>query len=286
MIALRISVPALLITLAASCVFSFPAVGQMVKANDDVLPDSRVPGWLQDRPLGLTYGYYSPYEGSGELLPSIGLASDYGSATSAGSALQTMPSIDIPVVSQENFRFGVSANLWGAIDGTGAKDRLEALYPSLSAGIWGVVGIESIAVDAKILGKVWSPEEFTNAREGYEAQVGLTLYSPMMRLGGGRFVDLSVRADLTMADDSYMDQHFGISDAEALSAGLEAYTAGAGLKSAGLSIGTSVPLTRNFELQGSAGLLQLLDHAAASPWVIERGELTDIWGNLGFAFRF
>ena len=107
-----------------------------------------------------------------------------------------------------------------------------------------------------------------------------------MRLGGGRFVDLAVRADLTMADDLYMDQHFGISEAEALRSGLDEYDASPGLKSAGLSLATALPITRNFELQGAAGMVQLLDSAAASPWVKERGELTDVWGNFGFAFRF
>jgi outer membrane scaffolding protein for murein synthesis (MipA/OmpV family) len=58
------------------------------------------------------------------------------------------------------------------------------------------------------------------------------------------------------------------------------------MKSAGFSVGTVLPLHRNFELQGAAGMVQLLDDAAASPWVVKRGELTDIWGNAGVAFRF
>lgn len=280
-------ISAILATLTLSLAgTSTTALAQRVQAQDDVEQDSRVPGWLRDRPLGLTWGYYTSYEGSGELIASIGLASDYSSAMSAASALQSLSSIDIPVLSLRNLKVGLSGNLLAPIAGSGPKLGLDALDPSLSAGIWGSAGIESIAVDAKILGKVWSPEVFLNAREGYEAQIGLTIYSPMMRLGGGRFVDLSVRGDLTLADDSYMDQHFGISEAEALTSGLDAYSAPAGLKSAGLSIGTAVPLTRNFELQGAVGLVQLLDGAAASPWVQERGEATDIWGNFGFAFRF
>jgi hypothetical protein len=280
-----------LLTAAFGAVFSLAfapsfAVGQMVTANDDVVEDSNVPKWLRDRPLGLTIGYTTAYEGAGELSLSISLASDYSSAKAARSPLQTMSSIDIPIVNLDLLQLGVSGNLWLDISGTGARNGLDLLYPSVTAGIWGSIGIESIALDAKILGKVWAPEEFPNPREGYEAQVGLTLYSPMMRLGGGRSVDLAVRADLTMADDLYMDQHFGISETEALTSGLDAFNASAGLKSAGLSIGTAVPLTRNFELQGSAGMVQLLDSAAASPWVLERGELTDVWGNLGFAFRF
>ncbi len=280
-----------LMTLAVGAVLSVlalapQAAGQMVTANDDVVADSNVPKWLRDRPLGLTFGYVTAFEGSGELTPSISLASDYSSAKAARSPLQTMSSIDIPIVNLDLLQLGISGNLWPDISGVGPREGLDLLYPSVTAGIWGSVGIESMALDAKILGKVWAPEEFPNPREGYEAQVGLTLYSPMMRLGGGRSVDLAVRADLTMADDLYMDQHFGISETEASASGLDAFDASAGLKSAGLSIGTAVPLTRNFELQGAAGMVQLLDSAAASPWVLERGELTDIWGNFGFAFRF
>jgi len=47
-----------------------------------------------------------------------------------------------------------------------------------------------------------------------------------------------------------------------------------------------LPLSRNFELQGKVGVTQLLQDAAASPWVVERGESTDLNGNIGFAFRF
>ena len=272
--------------LALTSAYAPVAAAQMVVANDDVVGESRVPKWLRDRPLGLTIGYVTSYEGSGELSPSIGLASDYSSAKAARAPLQTMSSIDLPIINLDLLQVGISGNLWPDISGTGPRDNLDLLYPSVTAGVWGSVGIDSIAFDAKIAGKVWSPEEFPNPREGYEAQLGLTVYSPMMRLGGGRFVDLAVRADLTMADDLYMDQHFGISGSEALRSGLDEYDASPGLKSAGLSMATALPITRNFELQGAAGMVQLLDSAAASPWVTERGELTDIWGNFGFAFRF
>ena len=46
-----------------------------------------------------------------------------------------------------------------------------------------------------------------------------------------------------------------------------------------------LPLSRNFELQGKVGVTQLPQDAAASPWVVERGESTDLNGNIGFAFR-
>ena len=266
--------------------WAVPAAAQLVTANDDVVVESRVPKWLRGRPWGLTVGYDTPYEGSGELELTINLASDYSSAKASRSPLQTMSTLDLPILTFEVVQVGLSADLWADISGAGPREGLDLLYPSLAAGIWGSVGIDSIAVDGKILGKVWSPEEFTNPREGYEAQVGLTLHSPIVRMGGGRFMDLSVRADLTFADDLYMAQHFGVSDAEALTSGLAAHEASAGLKSAGLSMGAAVPLTRNFELQGAVGLVQLLDDAAASPWVMERGEVTDVWGNVGVAFRF
>ena len=82
-----------LLTAAFGAVFSLAfapsfAVGQMVTANDDVVEDSNVPKWLRDRPLGLTFGYVTAFEGSGELTPSISLASDYSSAKAARSPLE------------------------------------------------------------------------------------------------------------------------------------------------------------------------------------------------------
>lgn len=263
-----------------------PAGAQRVLVSPAAQAESNVPKWLRGRPWGITVGYDSAYEGSGELGLTINLAADYGSAQAARSPLQSLSSIDIPVVSQDWLQLGISANLWGDHVSTGPREGLDYLYPSLAAGVWGSVGVDSIALDAKILGKLWSPEIFPTPREGFEGQLGLTLYAPLMRLGGGRALDLAVRGDVTFADDAYMSQHFGISASEAARSGLSAYTAGAGLKSTGLSLGAVVPLSRNFELQGAAGLVQLLDDAAQSPWVTERGKATDIWGNVGVAFRF
>lgn len=268
--------------------FSLPgtASAQLFGANDDVRPESRVPGFLRNRPLGLTIGLDTPYEGSGELSMTFGLAADYGSAKAARAPLQTMSGLDLPIVDFDIIQLGISGNLWGDIPNEGPRADLTYLYPSINAGVWGAVGNDTLSLDGKIVGKVWAPEEFPVSREGYEAQVGVTLYAPMARVFETRTIDLAVRADLTFADDTYMAQHFGITAEESAASGLAAHTAGAGMKSAGFSVGTVLPLHHNLELQGAAGMVQLLDDAAASPWVVERGELTDIWGNVGIAFRF
>lgn len=245
-----------------------------------------VPGFLRDRPLGLVVGIKPSFEGSGELTPTYRLASDYSSAFAARSPLQTMGSIDIPLLDMPVVKMGISGNLLPEIPATGPREDLDRLLPSITAGAWGSAGTDAVAIDVKVLGQVWAPELFENPREGYEAQFGVTVYAPLGRLGGGRAVDLAVRADLTMADDAYMNQHFGISVSEASASGLDAFTAEAGLKSMEVSAGLVLPLSRNFELQGKIGVTQLLQDAAASPWVMERGESTDINGNVGFAFRF
>lgn len=262
------------------------ALAQMTAANADLQASNGLPGFLRNRPLGLTVGLDTPYEGSGELRLTYGLAADYGSALAARVPLQTMSGVDIALLDVELLKLGVSGNLWAPIPNEGPRKDLTYLQPSINAGFWGAFGNDTLALDAKLVGQVWAPEDFAAAREGYEAQLGLTLYAPLAQVWGSRSVDLAVRADLTFADDRYMAQHFGITAAEAAASGLDQHQARAGMKSAGFSVGTVLPLHRNFELQGAAGMVQLLDDAAASPWVVKRGELTDIWGNAGVAFRF
>ena len=255
-----------------------------VPSNSNTAP--WVPGFLRGRPLGLVVGIQPSFEGSGDLIPTYGLASDYSNAFSARSPLQTMGSIDIPLLDMPMLKMGIAGNLLPEIKAEGPREGLDRLLPAITAGAWGSAGVETLSVDVKVLGQVWAPELFENPREGYEAQFGMTFYSPLGRLGGGRNVDLAVRADVTMADDAYMNQHFGISASEAAASGLDAFTASAGLKSMGVAAGLVLPLSRNFELQGKVGVTQLLQDAAASPWVVERGESTDLNGNIGFAFRF
>ena len=255
-----------------------------VPSNSNTAP--WVPGFLRGRPLGLVVGIQPSFEGSGDLIPTYGLASDYSNAFSARSPLQTMGSIDIPLLDMPMLKMGIAGNLLPEIKAEGPREGLDRLLPAITAGAWGSAGVETLSVDVKVLGQVWAPELFENPREGYEAQFGMTFYSPLGRLGGGRNVDLAVRADVTMADDAYMNQYFGISASEAAASGLDAFTASAGLKSMGVAAGLVLPLSRNFELQGKVGVTQLLQDAAASPWVVERGESTDLNGNIGFAFRF
>ena len=276
--------------------FSGPASAQTVTLRDPAfdlnpVPSNSntapwVPGFLRGRPLGLVVGIQPSFEGSGDLIPTYGLASDYSNAFSARSPLQTMGSIDIPLLDMPMLKMGISGNLLPEIKAEGPREGLDRLLPAITAGAWGSAGVETLSVDVKVLGQVWAPELFENPREGYEAQFGMTFYSPLGRLGGGRNVDLAVRADVTMADDAYMNQHFGISASESAASGLDAFTASAGLKSMGVAAGLVLPLSRNFELQGKVGVTQLLQDAAASPWVVERGESTDLNGNIGFAFRF
>ncbi len=281
---------------ALAMTFSGPASAQTVTLRDPAfdlnpVPSNSntapwVPGFLRGRPLGLVVGIQPSFEGSGDLIPTYGLASDYSNAFSARSPLQTMGSIDIPLLDMPMLKMGIAGNLLPEIKAEGPREGLDRLLPAITAGAWGSAGVETLSVDVKVLGQVWAPELFENPREGYEAQFGMTFYSPLGRLGGGRNVDLAVRADVTMADDAYMNQHFGISASEAAASGLDAFTASAGLKSMGVAAGLVLPLSRNFELQGKVGVTQLLQDAAASPWVIERGESTDLNGNIGFAFRF
>ena len=144
------------------------------------------------------------------MIPTYGLASDYSNAFSARSPLQTMGSIDIPLLDMAMLKMGIAGNLLPEIKAEGPREGLDRLLPSITAGAWGSAGVETLSVDVKVLGQVWAPELFENPREGYEAQFGMTFYRRWV-VWAGAVTSTAVRADVTTADDAYMNQHFGIS---------------------------------------------------------------------------
>lgn len=110
------------------------------------------------------------------------------------------------------------------------------------------------------------------------AELGLSYF---MRLGE-RFV-LIPTADLVWANDKYMQRYFGVSAEQSLNAGLPVYSAGSGLKSAGVGLMLRYRLTDSVGLFALARENVLLGDAGDSPITRNRSQPQLL---LGASYRF
>lgn len=106
---------------------------------------------------------------------------------------------------------------------------------------------------------------------------------------GGRFAErwsYSVGPNVTWADSQFMQAYFGVTPDQAVTSGYRPYSPGSGVKDVGLA-GT---LTWRFAERAAATALvevsQLLDGAADSPIVDQKGSATQAFFGLGLSYRF
>lgn len=106
---------------------------------------------------------------------------------------------------------------------------------------------------------------------------------------GGRLADrwsYSVGPNITWADSQFLQTWFGVTPDQAVRSGYRPYSPGSGVKDVGLS-GT---LTWRFADRAAAVALvevsRLLDGAADSPIVDQRGSATQAFLGLGLSYRF
>jgi MipA family protein len=85
------------------------------------------------------------------------------------------------------------------------------------------------------------------------------------------------------ADSRYMDKYFGLSAADAATAGLSSYDANAGIKSVGLMAGLGYNIFDHWTLMTMAGYTRLLGDAADSPLVATANQYSL---GLGLTYRF
>ncbi len=94
---------------------------------------------------------------------------------------------------------------------------------------------------------------------------------------------LKVDAYADYADDAYMGTYFGVSALQSARSGLAVFDAGAGFKSAGLTVGTEIALDKDWTLHATGGYTRLLGDAASSP-IVETADRFE--ARLGLARSF
>lgn len=103
-------------------------------------------------------------------------------------------------------------------------------------------------------------------REGVSASLQAGYHFPISSR-----VRISLRSSITWADEQFMQTFYGIDAAGAVSSGLASFEAEPGLESAGLSAAVNYRLNEKWSATALASFDRLLNSAADSPIVSDRG---------------
>jgi MipA family protein len=123
--------------------------------------------------------------------------------------------------------------------------------------------------------------ELGDDRNGALADFSLGYSQPL----GESFV-ATLGATASWANDDYMQDHFGITAAQAAASGYSKYDGEAGFKSLGLNVGAMYMINEQFSVGGNLGYTRLLDNAADSPIVEKEGSADQYMGSVMAIFQF
>lgn len=126
-----------------------------------------------------------------------------------------------------------------------------------------------------------TPQDVGNDKDGLLAVLNIdytTSSSDSMKI----FTGLTT----SWADDDYMQGYFGVTEAQAARSGLSRYDSHAGFKDVGLQLKTTYALSSSWLFEAQAGYWRLLNDAADSPIVKDKGSAAQIRGLVGITFQF
>lgn len=230
--------------------------------------------------LGGTVGVVPKYEGSSnyELRPLPYIDASYKDlifvrGLAAGANLVTVrgprPGDGLRMGPILRYGFGREESDDEALRGLGdIDDAIEiGAFASYSSGPW--------VADLQLVKDVAGGHEGVLADAGIAWRTGIT---PRMRL--------TVRASTSWADDTHMQNVFGISAAQSARSGLPVHDAGSGFKNVGLALTLGYGLTQNWSVSGRVGYSRLVGDAADSPIVEDRGAKNQVSTFLTLAYEF
>lgn len=91
---------------------------------------------------------------------------------------------------------------------------------------------------------------------------------------------------ISWADDDYMQGFFGVTDPQASRSGLRRFDSEAGFKDVGMQLHASYAVTERVTLESQVGYWHLLNDAADSPIVDDKGSVGQFRTLVGLAYRF
>ncbi len=160
-------------------------------------------------------------------------------------------------------------------------DRLPEINGSVELG--GFVSYQNVGDDPR---DRWSfGTSFTHGvsgdNDGYTIAASARRWMPI-----GQFSALGFYAGASYGSSDYMDTYFSIGSKGAADSGLPVFQAGSGVRDVRLSVVYIQPLSREWQIGGGFLVSRLLNDAADSPIVSERGDRNQIVFGFGISRAF
>lgn len=184
-------------------------------------------------------------------------------------------------VPHPQFRFGLSGQYVGDRDNVddGRVDDMRGVDASLLLGVIG--GWDFLPEpDRSLAATVDFRADMLNGN-GY-------LITPRVTYFGQIIGNWSLNAEVytTWANDDYMSEYYGVSAANAARSGLSTFNADDGFKEVGLALNLNYRISENWTATGLAVYNRLVDDAADSPVVDDRGDENQVYIGALVSFGF
>jgi outer membrane protein len=119
-----------------------------------------------------------------------------------------------------------------------------------------------------------------------ESNGTLFYFNGLYRIPVNNRFEMAVGAQTTWASDDWMESYFSVSGSNAANSGLPKYSAGSGLKDAGMGLTGHYKFTKTWGMIGNVSYTRMLNDAKDSPLVNKVGDENQYTGILAVTYSF
>jgi len=161
-------------------------------------------------------------------------------------------------------------------------DHMEDIDGTAEAGIFaGYTWRDKANPRYRLITSVEFLSDVGNEYDGWIASLSVRLWFPVSKP-----LDLQVGVGTTYGNSQYMDTYFGVSERDAARTGLDYYESGSDFRDVNGQIAGVYQLSKSWKLLGVVKYFYLLDEAADSPVVDDRGSKSQLMAALGGAYSW
>lgn len=193
--------------------------------------------------------------------------------------------LQLNLINHPIFRFGPAFNYrFGRNDDVedDVVKKMKEIDGTMEAGAF--MGIELVDKDnprQRFLSQVEFLSDVGDVYKGYNVSLSASYWFPVHKA-----VDVTFGGGITYADGNYMETYFGVDQKNADRTGLPVYEADSGLLMARVNAGAVLHLSMSWHLAAGLQYRPLLDDAADSPIVDDRGSTSQWIYGLGVAYSW
>jgi outer membrane protein len=191
--------------------------------------------------------------------------------------------VTVNLLEDPNWRFG-PAGMW-RFGRKNVDDPVVRLLPEFdgSLELGAFAAYETVGDDPRDRWRFGTgfTQGVTGSNDGYVATASMARWIPV-----GRYAALNLSLGTTFGSSDYMDTYFSVDAAGEASSGLATFAAGSGVRDVRLTAIFIQPLSREWLVGGGVLYSRLMNDAAASPIVSERGDRDQLIFGVGFSRAF